>query len=126
LNNIKPTIKEQNIIFIVCAIVILYQVYKSSKYESYLQSEYKYTIGKTIKYEFNDGTKDCVQFKYYVNGKKIINCEIINPNICCPLNKFYRVKYSKVKPEICELFFSKEVKDSSEIIKAGLDYDKEE
>ncbi|TDP57380.1 hypothetical protein [Flavobacterium dankookense] len=126
MDKIKATIREQNFMFIICAIVILYSIYSSSKHENYLSSEYGYTVGKTIKYNFADGQKNCIKYKYYVNNVKFVNCVVIDPKISCPINKFYRVKYSKIKPEISELYFTKRVIDTGEVFKAGLNFEKEE
>lgn len=105
-------------------VVILYGIYKSIIRSKYLDNDYAFTIGQTIKYDFADGNKDCIEYKYFVNNRKFISCVTIDPKICCPLNKFYKVKYSKIKPEICEMYLSKEIKDSAEIIEAGFEYEK--
>lgn len=117
--------ETENIIMFICfMLVILYGIYNCFKRTYYLNNEYSYTIGKTIKYDFAKGFKDCIKYEYFVNNIKYINCVTIDSKIRCPLNKFYRVKYSKIKPEICEMYLSKEIVDSAKIINAGLDYEK--
>ena len=64
--------------FLICVVVILYSAYSSSKRMGYLDSDYGYTVGKTLKYEFADGWKDCVQYKYYVNKVKYVSCKTID------------------------------------------------
>ncbi|ESU21243.1 hypothetical protein FCR2A7T_06700 [Flavobacterium cauense R2A-7] len=39
-----------------------------------------------------------------------------------PLNKFFKVKYSKIKPEISEMYLTEEIIDSVQIVKAGFKY----
>jgi hypothetical protein len=112
------------IVIVICMIVILHSIPTSYKQSNYLSNNYAFTIGKTLKYEFADGFKDCIEYKYYVRNFKYIGCITIDPEISSSLNKFYKVKYSKIKPDISEIYFSKEITDSVEIIKAGFKYKK--
>lgn len=45
-----------------------------------------------------------------------------NYEMASPLNKYYKVKYSKVKPEVSEMYLMEEITDSAEIVKAGFKY----
>jgi hypothetical protein len=117
-------IREMNIIVIVLAMVLLYSFYNSVKRQNYLNSEYSFTVAKTIKYEFNKGWKNCIKYKYYVDNKKFDGCVTIDPEINCSIGKFYKVKFSKIKPEISELYMTEEVVDTAEISNAGFDYKK--
>lgn len=117
--------ETENIIMFICfMLVILYGLYNSIKRSYYLDNDYAYTIGKTVRYQFAKGFKNCIEYTFFVNDKKYDGCVVIDPEVCCPLNKFYRVKYSKIKPEICEMYLNQEVKDSSKIMDAGLEYEK--
>ena len=111
--------KEQNIIYIVCALVILIAVYNSNKHTSQLKTDYSFTAGKTLEYKYADGFKDCIEYKYFVDSLKYIGCVINDSNISSVKNKFYRVKYSNVNPEISELYLTNEIKDSTKIYNSG-------
>lgn len=111
--------KEPYIIFIVCAFVIFIAIYNSNKYESNLEKDYGFTVGKTLEYKFADGFKDCIEYKYFVDSLKYIGCVINDSNISTVKNKFYKVKYSKENPEISELYLTNEIKDSTKIYSSG-------
>lgn len=114
-------IGDQNIVIVICIVVILYSFYASNKRSDYLNNNYDFTIGKTIKYDRNDGF-NCIEYKYYVRNVKFIGCITIDPEVSSQLNTFYKVKYSNIKPEISEINLSKEITDSVEIVKAGFKY----
>lgn len=121
-------IGDQNIllviVIVICMIVILHSIPTSYKQNNYFSNNYAFTIGKTLKYEFADGFKDCIEYKYYVRNVKFIGCITIDHEVSAQLNTFYKVKYSKIKPEISEIYLSKEITDSVEIIEAGFKYKK--
>ncbi len=87
-----------------------------------MNNNYDFTVGKTMKYEFANVFKDCIEYKYYITNEKFIGCVYIDANISSPLNKFYKVKYSKIKPIISEMYLTEEIKDSVEIVKAGFKF----
>ena len=112
--------KKQNILFIIIFMgAIIYSWYESEKNVMSLKSNYNFTVGKTLKFEYNDGFKDCIEYKYFVDSVKYIGCIVNDSNISSPLSKFYKVKYSKENPEISELYLTNEIKDSAEIYKLG-------
>ncbi|RZJ53373.1 MAG: hypothetical protein EOO44_08705 [Flavobacterium sp.] len=83
------------------------------------EGEFDFTIGKTIKYSFSDGFKDCIEYKYFVNGVIHKGCLINNDSKIVPLNTFFKVKYSKKDPSISIINFKEQIRDSTEIVKAG-------
>jgi hypothetical protein len=111
--------REQNIIFIICALVILYTLYRSERHSQLLEKDYGFTVGKTLKYSFADGQKDCIEYKYFVDSVKFKSCVVDDSAICPKLGKFYKVKYSKQNPNICELYLTNEIKDSVKIYNSG-------
>ncbi|MDI9256757.1 hypothetical protein [Flavobacterium sedimenticola] len=124
MNKPDKKIKELNIIMIVYTIVILYSLYSSLRRQDYLSREYSFTVAKTIKYEFNKGWKNCIKYKYYVNNKKFEGCLTIDSEKKCSIGKFYKVRFSKIKPDISEIYVNEEIIDSAEISNAGFDFKK--
>ncbi|MEO8240184.1 MAG: hypothetical protein ABI576_18910 [Flavobacterium sp.] len=111
---------SKNILFfIICIATIIYFTYRSEKQTTFLKNNYSFTAGKTLKYEYDDGFKDCIEYKYFVDSVKYIGCVINDSNISSPLSKFYKVKYSKENPESSELYLTSELTDSTEISKLG-------
>lgn len=113
---------SKNIFFLITMIIILVISSKFSSRKNILSNNYEFTIGKTIKYEFYDGFKDCITYEYYIDDKKFTGSEVIDPKVNLPINKYFKVKFSKMKPNISELNFSEQVIDSSIIIKAGFKF----
>ena len=105
--------KEPTIIFIICALIIIITIYNGNEHQDSLKKNYAFTVGKTIEYKYDDGFKDCIEYNYFVDSVKYINCVINDSNISSSEKKFYRVKYSKVNPEISELYLTNEIKDST-------------
>lgn len=113
-------IEKQNIVIPICfVLVLIYMLYTGLVRENHLNNDYDFTVGKTIKFEFSDGFKDCIKYEYYVGDVKFVECVTVDSKIISPLNKFYKVKYSKEKPEISEMYLDEEIKDSIQIIHAG-------
>lgn len=119
----RVMIKERNkpyiMIFIGILLVFLINWYVGFERDNNLNKDCDYTVGKTIQYQFSDGFKDCIQYKFYVNDIKYSGCAIIDPVIRSPLSKYFIVKFSKTNPKINELDWNKEVTDSIQIRKAG-------
>ncbi len=111
--------KEPTIIFIICALIIIITIYNGNEHQDSLKKNYAFTVGKTIEYKYDDGFKDCIEYNYFVDSVKYINCVINDSNISSAEKKFYRVKYSKVNPEISELYLTNEIKDSTKIYNSG-------
>lgn len=109
--------------FIIIAITILYSVYKSSDYKSKLKDNYDFTVGMTTEYSFADGFSDCIEYKYYLNNIKFTGC-VKFEKVSNQLIKYYKVKYSKIKPEISEMYLNEEITDSTQVVNAGLKYNK--
>ena len=103
----------------ICTSIIIYSWCKSNKNTLELKNNYSFTAGKTIKFEYNDGFKDCIEYKYFVDSVKYIGCVINDSNIVSPISKFYKVKYSKDNPGSSQLYLTHELKDSVEIYKLG-------
>lgn len=114
--------KSQNILYIIFVLVILYTIYVSSERKNHLKQSSEFTIGKTFKYSGFGGNEDFVAYKYYVNSIEYSGNKRRDYEMDYPLNKFYKVKYSKVKPEISEIYLTQEIIDSTEIVKAGFKY----
>lgn len=114
------TIKgEHRVMIIVCVLVLFSMIYNSAKHSRQLNDDYGFTVGKTLKYDFADGHKDCIEYKYFVDSIKHIGCVVNDSQISSPLGKFYKVKYSKADPEVVELYLTNEIKDSSKIYNSG-------
>lgn len=116
--------KLLNIIYIIVALVILYAAYESSKREDYLKQNCEFTVGKAFEYSGTGGNKGYVAYKYFVDSLKYTGAVRRNYEMASPLNKYYKVKYSKVKPEISEMYLTEEIIDSIEILKSGFKYKK--
>ncbi|MGL2999642.1 hypothetical protein [Flavobacterium sp. RSSB_23] len=114
----------QNILFIIICVMILYYVNKSYKADQYLKSNYDFTIGKTLKFTGAGGNKGFISYCYFVSGKKYKGDVRRNRKIDSSIGNFFKVKYSKVNPEISEMYLTEEITDSSEIVKAGFKYKK--
>jgi hypothetical protein len=116
--------KLLTIFYVIVAIMILYSAYVSSKREDYLKQNYGFTIAKAFEYSGTGGNKGYVDYKYFVDSIKYIGEVRRNYEMDSPLEKYYKVKYSKVKPEISEMYLTEEIIDSAEIVKAGFKYKK--
>lgn len=110
-------------IYIIIAFVILYTAYESSKRDDYLRRNCEFTIGKVFEYSGTGGNKGYVAYKYFVESLKYTGEIRRNYETDSLLNKYYKVKYSKVKPEISEIYLAEEITDSTEIVNAGLKYE---
>jgi hypothetical protein len=111
--------KLQNIMYVILAIGVLYTVYKNVEFDDYLKDNYEFTTGKATKYSGTGGLDRNVAYKYYVNNNVYIGAVKRDYEMASPLNKYYKVKYSTVKPEVSEMYLTEEITDSSEIVKAG-------
>ncbi|AYN03742.1 hypothetical protein EAG11_05800 [Flavobacterium sp. 140616W15] len=87
--------------------------------KKHLAQNFAFTIGKVYKYSGYGGNEDFLVFKYYVNNIEFIGNKRRDYEMDSPLKKFYKIKYSKVKPEISEMYLTEEITDSSKIVKAG-------
>lgn len=115
----KERYKLYILMFTGILLVFLINWYVGFERNNNLNKDCDFTVGKTIKYQFSDGFKDCIQYQFYVNDIKYIGCATIDSAISSPLPKYFIVKFSKTNPEINELDWSKEVKDLIQISKAG-------
>ena len=112
-----------NFIIIISFVVFLIVQYNGSKRETYLKSNCLYTVGKALRYSgSDDGGNSYIEYKYYVDSLKFVNYVNDNYKMGSPLKKYFKVKYSKLKPEISEMYLTKEITDSTEIVKAGFKY----
>ncbi|MGQ7947143.1 hypothetical protein [Flavobacterium sp. WC2509] len=112
----------QNLILVIVGVIILYYVNKSYVTSKYLKSDYEFTIGKTLDFTGAGGNKGFISYSYYVNNKKYMSDVRRKYKNDSQLHNFYKVKYSKVKPEISEMYLDEEITDSAEIVKAGFKY----
>jgi hypothetical protein len=119
-----PETKIKNILYIILAIGVLYTVYNQTECDNYLKDNYEFTIGKATKYSGTGGLDRNVAYKYYVNNNLYIGAVKRDYEMASPLNKYYKIKYSKIKPEISEMYLTKEITDSVEIAKAGFKFKK--
>lgn len=91
--------------------------------ETYLKSNCVFTVGKAVRYSgTDDGGNSYIEYKYYVDKLKYINYVCDDYKKDSPLKKYYKVKYSKMKPEISEMYLTEEITDSAEIVNAGFKY----
>lgn len=112
-----------NSIIIISFIVFLIIQYNGIQRETYLKSNYIFTVGKAVRYSgTDDGGNSYIEYKYYVERLKYINYVYDDYKKDSPLKKYYKVKYSKIKPEISEMYLTEEITDSTEIVKAGFKY----
>lgn len=110
-------------ILIICCIAFLIIQYNGSQRQQYLQNNYTFTIGKTVRYvRTDDGGNNYIKYRYYVDNMTFFHFVKDDYKNGSPLKKFFRVKYSKVKPEISEMYLSEEVIDSAQIARAGFKY----
>jgi hypothetical protein len=112
-----------NSILIIGFLGILGTQYIGSQRNNYLKSNYGFTVGKTIRYSgSDDGGNSYIEYRYYVNRMTYYNFVCDNYKKRSPLKKNFKVKYSKIKPEISEMYLTEEITDSAEIVKAGFKY----
>ena len=97
---------------------------KSKPAMQQFEGEFDFTIGKTVRYSFSDGFKDCIEYKYFVKGHIYTGCIYLDSQINLPLNKFYKVKYSTIEPAISEFYLKKQITDSILITEAGFKFQK--
>lgn len=114
--------KLKNILYAILSIGVLYIVYKNIAFDDYLKDNYEFTIGIATKYSGTGGLERNVAYKYYVNNNVYVGAVKRDYEMTSPLNKYYKVKYSKVKPEISEMYLTEEITDSTEIANAGFKY----
>jgi hypothetical protein len=115
--------KVFNSIIIISFIVFLIIQYNGLQRETYLKSNCVFTVGKTVRYSgTDDGGNSYIEYKYYVDSLKYINYVCDDYKTGSPLKKYFKVKYSKIKPEISEMYLTEEVTDSAQIVKAGFKY----
>jgi hypothetical protein len=114
-----------NSIIIISFVVFLIVQYNGSKRETYLKNNCLYTVGKVVRYSgSDDGGNSYIEYKYYVDRLKFVNYVRDDYKMGSPLKKYFKVKYSKIKPEISEMYLTQEVIDSVQIVKAGFKYKK--
>jgi len=113
-------------VFLFCSSIFLYQVYRSIdtdiEKEKYLKDNYSFTIAKTTKF-----WKGFIEYKYYVDGKKYEGSIkshykvsiITKDNQESILRKFFKIKYSNIKPEINHIYLNVRIIDSQKISRAG-------
>jgi hypothetical protein len=104
---------------IILLICIFYFIYSLKNYDKegkkYLSGDCVWTIAKTIKAY---GENEYIGYKYFVNGK-LFYSSVGYESIPAELDHFYLIKYSKIKPEINEIYFDKEITDRIKIRKTG-------
>ena len=109
-----------NTILLVACLLLLVTQYNASKRENYLKNNYAFTVGKTIRYSRNDhGGNNYIKYRYYVDGLTYFHLVCDNYEKGSPLKKFFKVKYSKIKPEISEMLLDEEVIDSTVTVVAS-------
>ncbi len=97
------------------SIIFFYSLQK----EYYFYNNSEFGVAKTIEYISAGPVHKDIEYVYYVNKLKYTGTIGEDYDIKSPLNKFYKVKYSKTKPEISEIYLSERVTDSAQIVKAG-------
>lgn len=112
----------KNAMFIISIGVVFYTFYKSSKQDSYLKTNFNYTTGKAINYSFSGDYENLIKYFYIVKNSKYFGYTDRDYNMNSPLNKYFKVKYSIIKPEISEMYLINEITDSTKIVNAGFKY----
>jgi len=104
------------VIIAVIAVSIMYSYFKKN---NYLHQNFDFTVARTINYiNAGDIYKD-IEYIYFVNNLKYTGYIKEDYDLKSPLKKYYKVKYSKIKPEISEIYLLEEITDCSEIVRAG-------
>jgi len=114
-----------NILYAIFVLGSLYAVYRGTNRQDYLKQNCEFTIGKAFEYTGTGGDNGFVAYKYFVNSSIYKGDVRRNFEKASPLGKYYVVKYSKIKPEISEIYLNEEVIDSVKIVNAGFKYQKE-
>lgn len=109
---------------IIIFIVFFYLISRDTKkFESNIR-EHKYqTICKVYRIETRRSFIHAY-FYYYYNGLKYEAWENINFSGDNVINKFFKVDLSTENPAYSKIYFDQEVTDSTEIVKAGLKYER--
>jgi hypothetical protein len=91
--------------------------------EDSIRENKKETIGRVYKFE-SSRSFDYYDFDYYYNGIRYKNAKnargMKTEN---RLNKFFRIEFSMKNPEYSKIHLDQEVTDSTEIVKAGFEYE---
>ncbi|OOV17729.1 hypothetical protein [Flavobacterium sp. LM4] len=114
-----------NFLYLMFILGSLYAVYRGTHRQDYLKQNCEFTIGRAFEYTGTGGNNGFVAYKYFVNGSIYKGDVRRNFEKASPLGKYYVLKYSKIKPEISEIYLNEEVTDSGKIVKAGFKYQKE-
>ncbi|TRX23722.1 hypothetical protein FNW25_06870 [Flavobacterium franklandianum] len=106
------------LVFLILLVTILLFV-KGYFYKKEIENNKKETVCKFV-YCKNAPKTTTSFFKYYVNKKSYRNSYGTCPeNYDEKINKFYTIKYSSIDPNKIIVDFSKEIKDTIEILNAG-------
>jgi hypothetical protein len=82
-----------------------------------------FTIGKTVRYSgSDDGGNSYIKYRYYVDSLKYFGLVKDDYKNGAPINKYFKVEYSKIKPEISRMYLNSEILDSTKITKVGFKY----
>lgn len=110
---------SKKIMLLIFILTIIFFIYENLEFDNYLKDNYAFTVGKSTGYSGRGGTNRSINFIYYVGNKRYEGSTSRDYELNSPLKRYYRVKYSTVKPEISEIYLDEEIIDTLEIIKAG-------
>ena len=110
---------SKKIVVIIGGIIFLFFFYKHYVYSHKLKESVSYTIGKTYGFSGRGGTNRFVDYKYFVNDTLYKASVRRNYDMDTVIGKYFSVKFSKTQPNISELYFNQEIKDTLKILQAG-------
>ena len=118
------SLKEKiiGLILVIILVVIIYKSNQNDKKEETSIDNNKYiTVGKVFKIVSRRSFTH-LYYYYNYNGLKHETWENADVSEDEVLDNFYRVNISTENPSYSKIFLDQEVSDSTEIVKAGLDY----
>ncbi|MCD8413663.1 hypothetical protein [Tenacibaculum finnmarkense] len=117
-DNLSAKEKKKSIIkiFLLIAVILAFTYYKTSlekEKKQLLSSNYEITICEVV--GFNNSKINGNEFEYFVNNKSYRYPNNNSLEFC--KGEYFKIKYSKVTPDICKIFLTKPVvKDRNDYI----------
>lgn len=117
---------EKLIIGSIVAFGLIYMFYTHNINVNEVRENGVYGIGKVIEFGYCSGNSDCGKYEYFYQNKKYVASFLVGRSYFDKVkktykHKFYKIKFSKNKPEVSEIFLNAEITNKILIKNAGFD-----
>lgn len=118
-NKINKILDSKTPVIIIESLVFAFIIYSAVIREYNLNKFEKFTIGKATGTS-NSGSRLYLDYVYYIDANRYNSSQYLGDECGnCKIGKYFRVKYSYKKPGFSELYFNREVTDTTAIKTAG-------